>query len=268
MRILSLLSQDRPVLRVGEVCRELEVPKSSVSRLLKTMSDHGLLEREQRGQGYVSGRRSLVLADLYTARHTLLDLIDVTLDNLITEFGFAAYAAVLTGPDIIVLRLKHGRYPLRLVQEVGKRIPAFQTAIGRALLARLSDEEALVLIKEREGSKSKAVAALQELRRIRQSGIATTTSTVIPGISAIGAALHDPARAESLGFSISFPSAASNPDLDDRMMRRTKKEAQSIGIRIGDPFWVRRSIGEGMDQASGPVEASLMPRKLGSAAGV
>src|SRR5215471_1267418 len=139
MRVLKLLDKRRPVLRVGEISRALSLQKSTVSRLLRTLGEHEFLEREQEGQGYTVGRRSLVLSDLYLAGHSLLDRIDAAIDSLVEEFGFVGYAGALSGADIVVLRLKSGRYPLRFVQDVGKRVPAERTAIGRALLARQPD---------------------------------------------------------------------------------------------------------------------------------
>jgi DNA-binding IclR family transcriptional regulator len=230
MRVLKLLDKRRPVLRVGEISRELSLQKSTVSRLLRTLSEHEFLEREGEGQGYTVGRRSLVLSDLYLASHTLLDRVDAVLDALVEEFGFVGYAGVLSGADIVVLRLKSGRYPLRCVQDVGQRVPAERTAIGRALLAR-----------KPEAAGGNRAALVDELARIRRNGWAAIESAIIPGIAAVGAAVGDPNRNEALGFALSFPTAATDELLRARMARRVRDEALAIGKRLGDPFWT--SIG-------------------------
>jgi DNA-binding IclR family transcriptional regulator len=240
MRMLALLTRDRSVLRVGELCRDLDLPKSSVSRLLRTMSEFGLIERQARDLGYVAGPRALGLADLYLERHTLLDLIDDSLDALVTEFGFVGYAAILVEPDIMVLRLKHGAYPLRLVQEVGKRIPAYRTAIGRALLARMPEDVALAVVLGGPDRVSE-----REVRTIlgdaRTRGICEITGAVIPGIAAIGAAVAHPDRSEQLGFAISYPMTAADDSLQVRMATRVRAEAQIIGARLGDTYWMEQS---------------------------
>ena len=241
MRILSLITRERPVLRVGEVCRDLDLPKSSVSRLLRSLSEAGLLDRQTRDVGYVAGPRALVLAELYLEQHSLLDLVEVTLEALVTEFGFVGYAAVLSGGDIMVLRLRHGTYPLRLVQEVGKRIPAYRTAIGRALLARLPEEEALALIQAgcEEVTPREACAVLNKTRR---TGLGEVTSAVIPGIAAIGAAIESSNSGEALGFAISFPMTAADQDLRAQMAKRVRAEAQTIGVRVNDVFWTAQHM--------------------------
>jgi DNA-binding IclR family transcriptional regulator len=169
MRVLKLLDKRRPVLRVGEISRALSLQKSTVSRLLRTLSEHEFLEREKEGPGYTVGRRSLVLSDLYLAAHSLLDRVDATIDVLVEEFGFVGYAGVLSGADIVVLRLKSGRYPLRFVQDVGQRVPAERTAIGRALLARQPDK-----------ARGNRAALVEELAKIRRDGWAAIESAIIP----------------------------------------------------------------------------------------
>ncbi|MCR5858019.1 IclR family transcriptional regulator [Mesorhizobium sp. J428] len=146
LKIVSLLDRTRPVLRVGEVCREIGIPKSSVSRLMKTLGDYGILEREAgEGVGYVAGPRSLLLADLYSAQHSLKDQVEVALERLTEEFGFAGYVSVINGADIIILSVRHGSYPLRLVREIGQPMPAFTTSVGRALMSYLEDGEIIRL---------------------------------------------------------------------------------------------------------------------------
>lgn len=245
MRVLKLLDKRRPVLRVGEISRELSLQKSTVSRLLRTLNEHEFLEREREGQGFTVGRRSLVLSDLYVVGHSLLSRIDAALDALVDEFGFVGYAGVLSGADIVVLRIKYGRYPLRLVQDVGQRIPAERTAIGRALLARKRNAEAIALIGQHGRARAARATILQELARIRRMGWAAIESAIIPGIAAIGAAVGDPACNEALGFALSFPMTAADELLRERMARTVRDEARSIGERLGDAFWADiRASGE------------------------
>jgi DNA-binding IclR family transcriptional regulator len=237
MRILSLLSKERPVLRVGEVCRDLDLPKSSVSRLLKELSEFGIVEREAGEFGYGAGRMALTLAETYMSRHTLLDQVEIAIAALANEFGFVGYIAVQSGPDIVIVQVKHGAYPLRLVQAVGERIPAFRTAIGRALLARTDDAEAVELVRSGADAPVFQKDILTELGIVRRTGISLISDWVIPGIAAIGAAVSDPAKGEQLGFSISYPVSATDDLLRERMAQRVREVAQAIGIREGDQFW-------------------------------
>ncbi len=244
LMIMQLLGRDRPVLRVGEVCREVGIPKSSVSRLLKTLSEYGLLEREKGDAGYVAGPRALLLAELYSSQHSLKDLIDVALDRVTAEFGFAGYASVLSGSDIIILSVKHGSYPLRLVREIGQPMPGFNTSVGRALMAYLDDADITLRARKTADRTYSDVEIRHHVELVRTYGIAWTQSTIIPGIAALAVAVRDPKSGESLGFSISYPTSAVDQDLRVRMLKRLREEAYAIGSRLQDPFWANRNLAD------------------------
>lgn len=240
LRILGLLSKQRPVLRVGEVCRALEMPKSSASRLLRTMADHGLLTQEKPDQGYVAGPRSFEIAGLYLARHTLLDRLNEVIDRLVAEFGFVGYLCALEGPDLVVLRRRHGNYPLRLVRDVGQRVPAFQTSAGRVLLAYASEDQVrAALAADPEWAKRQPLA-LQEIEAIRCGGLVTAASSVTPGVAATAAAVRDAASGETLAFSVSFPLAGTDDALRERIADRVRAEAYKLGTLLGDRAWMAR----------------------------
>lgn len=242
LKIMLLLQPSRPVLRVGEVCRELGFPKSSVSRLLKTLSEYGMLEREGSDSGYVAGPRSLLLADLYSKQHSLKDQVDLALTRVTAEFGFAGYASVLNGSDIIILSVNHGTYPLRLVREIGQPMPAFTTSVGRALLAYLDDDEIVRRARAGIGDRYTDKVILERIKLVRDFGVAWGNSAIIPGIAALAVAIRDDARDEALGFSISYPTSAVGPELRIRMLRRLREEASAIGARIRDSFWQGRNL--------------------------
>jgi DNA-binding IclR family transcriptional regulator len=245
LRILGLLSKQRPVLRVGEVCRALEMPKSSASRLLRTMAQHGLLTQEKPDQGYVAGPRSFEIAGLYLGRHTLLDRLDEVIDHLVAEFGFVGYLCALEGPDLVILRRRHGHYPLRLVRDVGQRVPAFQTAAGRVLLAYTPDDYVRdVLSRDPDWGKRQALA-MTEIRQIRSTGMVTAGSSVTPGVAATAAAVRDAASGETLAFSVSFPLAATDDAVRDRIAARMRVEAHRLGTLLGDRVWAAREAASG-----------------------
>jgi DNA-binding IclR family transcriptional regulator len=239
LSVLGLLSREQPVLRVGEVCGKIRLPKSSVSRLLQTMSRATLLEREAGGRGYVAGPMAVRLAELYLARHSLLDLIDGALHRLTAKFGFTGYASVLSGGEIVLLRVRQGSYPLRQVREVGARLPSERTVMGRALLARLSDAEVLSrlfgYISDHAGG-GRFEALMAELADVRRQRFMVAASVLTPGITTIGSALLRAGEAP-MAFALAFPDSATNAALRETMIAAVLREAAGIGEQIRDPQW-------------------------------
>lgn len=224
MQILGLLGRDRKVLRVGEVGRELAMPKSSVSRLLRAMEEAGLLQRD--GGGYAAGPRSLTLASLYLERWTLLDQVDPVLEQLVDRFGFTGFVSKLDGSDIVLLRVRQGSYPLRYVREIGTRLPAWQTAMGQVLLARLSDAARTLRL---EGCGEIDQAKLSEaIAQARATGSITARSTFTLGATTIATAVGAAVPEGGLALGIAFPDSAA-----DAPLRRQIRDAM---LQLGRAF--------------------------------
>jgi DNA-binding IclR family transcriptional regulator len=234
--ILGLLTRQRPQLRVGEVCRDLVMPKSSVSRLLRTMAEAGLLERSGEGAGYSVGPRALELGNLYVGRFALIELVDRAIDELVGEFGFTGYAAALSGAEIVLLRVKQGAHPLRYVRQIGARLPADRTAMGLALLSRLSAQE----LEEWLGNISAAArrrAAVSAVKSAPKTGLVTTASVLTPGFTTIAAALVDSHSADALAFALAYPDAAVDRRSRGAMEQRVLEKTETIARQVNDGFW-------------------------------
>jgi DNA-binding IclR family transcriptional regulator len=242
LRILALLGDDRPSLRVGEVCRDLNIPKASVSRLLRTLADADMLERDEKDGSYSVGERALDLARLFLARHNLLDLVNAAVDALVKEFGFTGHAGIVSGADRVLLVAKQGWYPLQHTGAIAERKPAFESIIGRAILARMRDDEALKQLgyeaTDQVLHNVSGADVLSEIRAIRRNRIAYSSSLITPGISSAGAAVGDPGRNEVLGFCLSYPSAAVDGTTQKRITDAVYDHASQIGRKLRDPVWL------------------------------
>jgi DNA-binding IclR family transcriptional regulator len=211
LRLLDLLANNRPTLRVGEACRDLNLPKSSVSRLLRALGDAGLLERTPSG-GYAAGPRSARLAELYWSRHQLPSVVDDALDALVGEFGFTGFASILAGRQIVLLRVVQGSYPLRYVREIGTRLPAWRTAMGRALLARLPDTEVRARLDGVPETNLRDL--LQTLPAIRENRFVVSESAFTPGATTVAAAIS---AEQPVALGIAYPDSAVAAPLRDRI---------------------------------------------------
>jgi len=242
LRLLQRLSPEQPFLRVSEVAQTLALPKSTVSRLLKALATSGLLEREEAGRGYRCGPLALHLGNLYLAQHSLLDLVDDALLALVERFAVTGYAGVLNGTEIVLLRVRQGRAPLRIVYEVGGRVPAHVTAIGMALLARLDDARISklygpTLVYAPMAARIPVGRFLKEIELVRRRGWAASLGTTHAGIGAIGAAVASPNEHQPIGFSLSFPLIDADRARQQEIAAAVTQSAGAIGARIGDAFW-------------------------------
>jgi DNA-binding IclR family transcriptional regulator len=108
--------------------------KGQLSRLLKTLDAHGLVERDAETQNYRLGWQLFALASR-VGDQRLLTLAQPLLARLVDELGERANLSVLRGTEVLTV---FSEQPVRAVQTVdwvGRTVPAYCTSSGRALLS-------------------------------------------------------------------------------------------------------------------------------------
>ena len=254
--ILQCFTAATPDLAVSEVSKRVGVPKSTVSRVLRAMAANGLVEQHPGTRRYRVGLLPFRLGQLYQAHVKVLEMVEAETAGLVEATGFTGYVSVLNGADIVILRSRHGRYPVRMMLESGYRVAAFTTAVGKVLLARRSNAELLamlppVLTHDVTGLRKPISKFLAELDEVRARMWADSRQETFPGIGAIGAAVGSADEQQPVGFSLSFPVSAAPAMRHDEMIQLVVSAARRIAVKTADPVWQRhieRSAASGRGQ--------------------
>ena len=248
MSILQLFTARNPETGVSAVAQQLVMPKSSVSRLMRAMERYGLLEQDQQSRRYRPGLLAFRLGGLYQAHTSLLDLADQVVSELVNRFGVTGYVSVMDGADVIVLRMRQGRHPVRFLSEPGSRELACSTAAGRALLARASEEEVRRILPKGlrdEDTKRKITAdeIVHILHKVCRRGWAEAHYLSYPGISAVAVAVVPNDGQKPIALSLSFPDMAIDEARRDQMIADLVQRGARLGERFSDRYWIDRELG-------------------------
>jgi DNA-binding IclR family transcriptional regulator len=241
--VLRLFSADRVEISVTDVSHLLGMPKSSASRLLKSMREAGLVTNVGSTPRYRVGHLLFEVARLHRVNSTLVGLTDTYLSACCRETGHTGYVSILDGPDVLVIRLHPGTHALRVVTPLGSRAPAFATATGRTLLARLGAAEIRALYPEPLAPPSanapRSLAALLSLLdEVRERGWGEAVDEAIPGVGSIAVSVADIENAETVSFCLSY-SASLVPEAEKRrMIGMLTAAARDIGGKLDDAFWL------------------------------
>ncbi len=138
--ILRLLARSTTPLSLAEIERALPRTKSLVFRVVRELEAQQLMEREADGR-YRLGIESFELGAAYLSQAQFLDVVRQVIQQLANDAGETANLGVLRGMEVLYLLKYIGRSAYVTISNVGGRVPANCVAIGKALLARLSNEE-------------------------------------------------------------------------------------------------------------------------------
>lgn len=140
VEVLEMLSnrQNKPA-RLREISEALGIPKSSLYALLRTLTELGWVRRDATGTLYGVGIRSLMAGMSYLDADPQLRFVQPWLDSLKEQLDETVHFGRLDGNDIVYLATRESSQYLRVINRVGRRLPASSTSLGKALLAERLD---------------------------------------------------------------------------------------------------------------------------------
>ncbi|MFI1360104.1 IclR family transcriptional regulator [Streptomyces sp. NPDC020898] len=224
----SLAEHDRDV-GVSELARRARLTKSTAFRLLGILERNELVERV--GSNYRLGAQLFDIGNrVYGPTPPLLqewllphlaDLYELTHETV--------PLAVLRGTEIVYVNKIHGHRAARSPSRIGARLPAYCTAVGKALLAFDHDaaeaaiEAGLPALTEYTFTDADCFRA--ELRRIRRDGIAYDRQEATPGLICVAVPVMGPLGRPVAALSVAGADRRFNPSCYAEALRRVAHEA-------------------------------------------
>jgi DNA-binding IclR family transcriptional regulator len=123
-------------------------PRSSLHGLLRTLYEAGWLEADASGTRYRLGVRALICGTAYLDRDPVMPFATEALEQVREATGFTAHYARRHGAEVVYLETRESRRSVHLVSRVGRTLPVYATALGKALLAELTQSEIGQLLRE------------------------------------------------------------------------------------------------------------------------
>ncbi|MDW8060915.1 MAG: IclR family transcriptional regulator, partial [Thermomicrobium sp.] len=208
---LNELARASDGLTLSELARAVDEPKSTLHAILATLVDAGLVVREDATKRYRLGPHVLTLAGAYARQSDLLRAFSEIARPLARELGETIQLAVLQGREVLYVGKQEGTQWVRLASEVGTRLPAHATSLGKCLLAWLPPQELdqllasgpLVALTPRTITDPEALRA--ELALVRAQGYALDRGETLPDVWCFGAPVRDANGSVVAALSISVP---------------------------------------------------------------
>ena len=194
--VLRCFGPARPSLTVTDVATLTGMPKSSASRLLRSMRDAGLLETVGSSKHFRPSALLFEVGQRFRGS-PLVTRADAVVAELSAALGHTGYVSVRDGRDVVGVTHHPGAGALRVVTPVGHRLAAFASATGRTLLARLTDGEVRALHPDPLDPPSPTAPQsvdelLARLHRVRRDGYAISHDEANRGVVAVAVAVADP----------------------------------------------------------------------------
>jgi IclR family transcriptional regulator, pca regulon regulatory protein len=192
--ILEVFEGQEPELNLSELSRLTNLDVGTVHRLVRTLVGLGYLQRRDNAKRYRLGLKVVDLGFNALGRIEVQAFARPILLSLISPGIGAASVAVMSGTQAQYIERVHaGLATFGVARGIGSRIPAYCSAVGRAMLAFLPPKRRLEILNSEERIKltPHTLISIPEIERhledVRQQGYVFCDQEIIPGIRALAA---------------------------------------------------------------------------------
>ena len=145
IRILESLMRQPEGMTLTEIAKSNGMPKGSISPIIHTLAGYKFLRFDELSGRYSIGIRCYEIGNEYIAQMNVSDEIREITKKIVAKCNETSHFAVLDGSDVVYLMKQDSSEAIRMVSSIGKRIPAYSTAIGKALLSGYTNEKIAAL---------------------------------------------------------------------------------------------------------------------------
>lgn len=211
LELLRCFTAQAPTLSNGELAERTGLPKSTVSRLTRTLVDLGYLRQD--GRGYRVGPSVLALGYAALANLRLRDLARPHMQAFADATQTLVSLATRDRLAMIYLENCRGSTNVTLRIPVGTQLPLATTSVGRAFLAGLPAGErdfllAQLAAREGKGWKTQLAGVERELARFAQTGYCLSLGDWKKDTNAAAVPVACPEGSDLLVLSVSGPAFA------------------------------------------------------------
>lgn len=242
LRLLQLFNRNRRILGAAEIGQGLGVARSTAFRLAHTLERLGFLERT--GEGYRISAAVLRLGFEYIASLDVNELGRPVIERLRDDSGLSAQLVIRDATEVVIIGRAAAASTFASNVNVGTRLPAHATILGRVLLC---DTEDKVLESLYPGASLPRVSprgprTLAELKKLlRQDaarGYAVSESYFESGISAVAAPVRDHTGKIVAALSVTAQRPRLEPKERDKLVKLVLRAAadlsRKLNYRIGN----------------------------------
>jgi len=239
LSILEILRRHNSPMSLTEIGEELGIYPSTAHRMLDTLKYWGYVEQDPNTQKYQLG---LKVVELGMAKLHQMDLVKETapyLKELVNQCNETVHLGVLEDGEVLYLAKEESSQTIRMVSYVGRRAPVHCTALGKVLLAYLSEEERKKIL-EKNGLPRLTKNTLtdekeleEELSRVREQGFGLDREEHEKDVRCIAAPIKNRQGKVIAAVSISGPAYRIDVDKQNHLKEALLETSKQISERLG-----------------------------------
>ena len=218
---------------LADLSEHLDLPKSTLHRLLATLKAFGFIRQEHRDAPYRLGYRVWSLAQRGPDHDELAALARPILSGLVEATRETAFLTVRDGLHAFCVARVNTPQDVRLLIEVGSANPLHRGASNTVLLAYADEIERSMVLSQTVLEPAERLAAEDEMRRIVAQAFAYSSEQLTVGAAAIGVPVFDVDGRIAACLSVGAPAYRLDRDRAASFLPSLRTAARALETRLG-----------------------------------
>jgi IclR family KDG regulon transcriptional repressor len=193
--ILNLLARSKGPLGISDVSKALNYNRSTVFNIVYTLMDLGILEKRDENKFHF-GTKLHVMSRSAIRHSELINTVHPYLEEINRKTRLMVFLGIRSDSRTVILDKVDSTFDIKVMSEVGMRIPLLAGAGGKALLSKLPDAEVEKILSHEKLKKFTRFSCLNkqeykaQIQKTREEGIAFDMEEYIEGIRAFAVPLN------------------------------------------------------------------------------
>ncbi len=242
--ILTLFSPERPRLGITEISRMVKLPKPTVHGLVQTLIDQDFLMKDKETRKYSLGLKLYELGIFLSGTLKINQVGGGPAQRLSVKTGLMVRLAILDKDKVLITMNLFPTVDDSMIFRqlgLGPKVPAYCTAVGKAVLSSFSPDRRKEFLKQINLSRHtpktmvQEEALLAELDEAARQGFSRECEEYMKGLSCLGAPIFDDSLQAVAAISLSGGvDLMERPDLD-QLAADLVHTAGEISLSMGCP---------------------------------
>jgi DNA-binding IclR family transcriptional regulator len=239
LQVLELFSLEKPEWGVTEISKALNIYKSNVHNILSTLAERGYFKKDPKTDKYKLGIKFFELGSVVIKNMDLRKIAHPYIEKLSKEFNETVHLGILDKGRVVSIEREESDKSLCSHIEIGRRAPLHCTAVGKAIMSYLSENEINLIIKEKglekytENTITNKEKLEEEFKKIRKQGYAVDNIEHEEGVRCVAGPIRDYNGKVIASMSISGPAFRIDESNIPNIAKKVKEYCDCISEEMG-----------------------------------
>ncbi|RLL43867.1 IclR family transcriptional regulator [Oceanobacillus piezotolerans] len=239
LKILDIFDERDRELSITEISRRMNLHKSTVHSLLKTLQVHRYISQNEENEKYRLGLKLFERGNMVANNFDLRKVARKHLERLSATTNLTVHLVILDGQEGVYIDKVEGSGVTVVYSRIGRRVPIHTSAVGKSIISTKTDKELDQFLKNYQYTKQtpKSISSKEELlaevNHVRTAGYSMDNEENELGIVCIAVPIKDYTGKAIAGISMSMPATKLTEEIKEYYVSILKEYSNSISQELG-----------------------------------